>query len=52
MKALLKQLLEVLAYVHDNKYVHRDIKCSNLLIDNHLRLKVRGIVSVAYICWT
>lgn len=42
MKALLKQLLEVLAYVHDNKYVHRDIKCSNLLIDNHLRLKVRA----------
>lgn len=40
MKALLKQLLEVLAYVHDNKYVHRDIKCSNLLIDNHLRLKL------------
>lgn len=43
MKALLRQLLEVLAYVHDNKYIHRDIKCSNLLIDNHLRLKVRVV---------
>lgn len=53
MKALLKQLLEVLAYVHDNKYVHRDIKCSNLLIDNHLRLKVRGgIVSTVYLWLT
>lgn len=40
MKALLKQLLEILAFIHENKYVHRDIKCSNLLIDNNLQLKV------------
>lgn len=42
MKALLKQLLEILAFIHENKYVHRDIKCSNLLIANNLQLKVRG----------
>ncbi|CAM9431990.1 unnamed protein product [Ascophyllum nodosum] len=40
IKALLLQLFEVLSYVHENKYVHRDIKCSNLLIDNHLRMKL------------
>ncbi|CAM9164178.1 unnamed protein product [Ectocarpus fasciculatus] len=40
MKALLRQLLEILAFIHDNKYVHRDIKCSNLLIDNNLQLKL------------
>ncbi|CAM9231488.1 unnamed protein product [Pylaiella littoralis] len=40
MKALLKQLLEILAFIHENKYVHRDIKCSNLLIDNNLQLKL------------
>eukprot|EP00903_Cladosiphon_okamuranus_P008581 g8231.t1 len=40
MKALLKQLLEILAFIHENKYVHRDIKCSNLLIANNLQLKL------------
>lgn len=45
MKALLKQLLEILAFIHDNKYVHRDIKCSNLLIDNNLQLKVKRFMS-------
>lgn len=44
MKALLRQLLEILAFIHDNKYVHRDIKCSNLLIDNNLQLKVRTTI--------
>lgn len=52
MKALLRQLLDVLGYVHDNKYVHRDIKCSNLLIDNHLRLKVRGVEALAAMLWS
>lgn len=42
IKSLLKQLLGVLDFVHAHKYVHRDIKCSNLLIDNRLHLKVRG----------
>ncbi|CAM9127034.1 unnamed protein product [Choristocarpus tenellus] len=43
MKGLLRQLLEVLAYIHEHKYVHRDIKCSNLLIDNNFRLKVKAV---------
>lgn len=49
MKALLKQLLEILAFIHENKYVHRDIKCSNLLIDNNLQLKVRVTNLLAYV---
>ncbi|CAM9615602.1 unnamed protein product [Scytosiphon promiscuus] len=40
MKALLRQLLDILAFIHDNKYIHRDIKCSNLLIDTNLQLKL------------
>lgn len=40
IKSLLKQLLSVLDFVHAHKYVHRDIKCSNLLIDNRLHLKL------------
>jgi serine/threonine protein kinase len=26
--------------MHEHRYVHRDIKCSNLLIDNNHRLKL------------
>lgn len=39
-KCIFRQLLEVLAYIHENKYVHRDIKCSNILIDSRFRVKL------------
>ena len=29
--------LQVLQHMHEHRYVHRDIKCSNLLIDNYHR---------------
>ena len=38
-KCVFRQLLDVLAYIHENKYVHRDIKCSNILLDWNFHLK-------------
>jgi len=40
IKCYMKQLLQGLHYCHKNKILHRDIKGSNLLIDNHGILKL------------
>ncbi len=40
VKFVVKQLLKVLSHMHEHAYLHRDIKCSNLLIDNSYNLKV------------
>ena len=40
VKSIFHQLLSVLSYMHEHKYVHRDIKCSNILIDNCFRVKL------------
>ncbi len=40
VKFVVKQLLKVLSHMHKHAYLHRDIKCSNLLIDNNYNLKV------------
>lgn len=40
IKSILKQLIEGLAYMHQEKYVHRDIKSSNILIDSRFRVKL------------
>ena len=34
------QLLLGLSYLHSNQILHRDIKCMNLLLDKHNRLKI------------
>ncbi|XP_073127242.1 probable serine/threonine-protein kinase At1g54610 [Henckelia pumila] len=40
IKCYMKQLLSGLEHCHDNGVLHRDIKCSNLLIDNEGILKI------------
>jgi hypothetical protein len=40
IKCIFKQLLDALAYMHNEKYIHRDIKSSNILIDRNFRLKL------------
>lgn len=39
IKCLMQQLLTGLAYLHDRSIIHRDIKCSNLLLSYKGRLK-------------
>lgn len=41
IKCYMKQLLEGMSFIHDQRYLHRDIKSANILIDNH------GIVKIA-----
>ena len=40
IKCIFRQLLQALEYMHSQKYVHRDIKSSNILIDSNFRLKL------------
>jgi serine/threonine protein kinase len=40
VKVIFRQLLKALEYMHEQKYVHRDIKSSNILIDSHWRVKL------------
>uniref|UniRef100_A0A6B2FW80 Cyclin-dependent kinase 12 (Trinotate prediction) n=1 Tax=Myxobolus squamalis TaxID=59785 RepID=A0A6B2FW80_MYXSQ len=41
IQSLFKQLMEALAYCHQKNFLHRDIKCSNILLTNG------GIVKIA-----
>ena len=40
VKCIFRQLLEALQYMHEHKYIHRDIKSSNILIDSQFRVKL------------
>lgn len=40
IKTLMLQLLSAVSYLHANFVVHRDLKLSNLLLNNHGQLKV------------
>lgn len=39
-KFVFKQILEGLAYIHQNGVVHRDIKLDNILLDGHGNIKI------------
>ena len=40
VKCLMQQLLQGVEYMHRHWVIHRDLKTSNLLLDNHGVLKV------------
>lgn len=45
IKSFMRQLLEGLDYCHKKNFLHRDIKCSNILLNNK---SVHTRVSVSY----
>ena len=39
-KFVFKQIMEGIAYLHQNKVAHRDIKLDNILLDGHGNIKI------------
>ena len=42
-KKLIKQLIEGIAFLHENDLVHRDIKPKNILVDKNFNLKISDL---------
>ncbi|XP_038560736.1 cyclin-dependent kinase 12 isoform X1 [Micropterus salmoides] len=40
VRSLMRQLMEGLDYCHKNNFLHRDIKCSNILLNNRGQIKL------------
>ncbi|KAL2271894.1 hypothetical protein VTJ83DRAFT_1265 [Remersonia thermophila] len=49
VKTLLRQLASGLAYLHDHFILHRDLKTSNLLLNNRGRLKIADFGMARYV---
>ncbi|CAG2239223.1 Probable serine/threonine-protein kinase HSL1 [Mytilus edulis] len=39
-RRLFKQLLDIVAYLHESEICHRDIKCDNILLDRYFNVKL------------
>ncbi len=52
VKSVVQQLLEVLEFMHERKYVHRDLKSSNILITDRFEVKLAvSTVALFWFCW-
>lgn len=40
IKHIFAQLLDVLVHLHGNNYIHRDLKCSNILVGEDYRIQL------------
>jgi cell division cycle 2-like protein len=49
IKTLLKQLVSAVGYLHDNSIMHRDLKTSNILLNNRGQLKLADFGMARYI---
>lgn len=52
VKSVVQQLLEVLEFMHERKYVHRDLKSSNILITDRFEVKLAvSTGALFWFCW-
>jgi cell division cycle 2-like protein len=49
IKTLLRQLVSAVGYLHDNSILHRDLKTSNILLNNRGQLKLADFGMARYI---
>lgn len=50
IRSFMRQLMEGLDYCHKNNFLHRDIKCSNILLNNRLEKEDNPDVDSWFIC--
>jgi len=48
--SLMRQLMEALNFCHENNFLHRDIKCSNILVNNWLVSVVASALFTLHFC--
>ena len=52
IKSFMRQLMEGLDYCHKKNFLHRDIKCSNILLNNRYDVSLIYMFKISYITYT